>query len=141
MKVRCIANTGEGLSQKTLELGYSSDFKFKIEVGEAYTVYGMFMWKSSIDYLISEKEGGNPILCPAELFEVVDNLLPIVWYFNFERYKNYKGEDSEKATWGYKELVANPEYYADLVEGKQEALDIFTKRKNQIDEYEEDRQK
>ncbi|KKP35071.1 MAG: hypothetical protein UR26_C0009G0004 [candidate division TM6 bacterium GW2011_GWF2_32_72] len=137
MKVKCIANTIAGLSQKTIELGYSSETKFKIQVGETYTVYGMSMWKNSLDYLISEKETNNPAWYPAELFEVIYNLLPIIWYFNFERYKNYKGEDSEKAFWGYKEMIADPEHYANLVEGKQEAIDIFNKRKRQIDEYED----
>jgi hypothetical protein len=137
MKIKCIANTIAGLSKKTIELGYSSTSKFNIEIGETYTVYGMSMWKNSLDYLIAENETNNPAWYPAELFEVTFNLLPIVWYFNFERYTNYKGEDSEKAIWGYKEMIGDPEHFSDLAEGKPEAIEIFLKRKRQIDEYEE----
>lgn len=136
MIVKCIANTGQALSSKFIDLGYTKDYKFSIIVGQKYAVYGMSMWKGSLEYLISEKESENPIWCPAELFEVASHPVPIFWYFNFEKYTNYSGQTSEKAFWGYKELVEIDEHYSDLLENKPETIEIFKKRKGQIDEYE-----
>lgn len=136
MIVKCIANTGEGLSNLMLDLGYSKESKFNILVEKNYVVYGISMWRNSLEYLVAEHETNAPIWCPAELFKVISKSLSIFWYFNFEKYKNYKGEDSEKAFWGYKELVENEDHYGDLLQDKPEALQIFKKRKDQIDDYE-----
>jgi len=135
MKVRCIANTGEGLSEKSIEAGYSKNDKFNIDIGIEYTVYGMVMWKGSLDYLLSAKSN-QPVMCPAELFKVVNTLLPPVWFFTFRRYESDKSKGAYIAIWGYKEMISNSEHHADLLLGKPEALEIFKKRKKQIDEYE-----
>ena len=137
MKVKCIFNTGEGLSQKTLDMGYEKDSKFNIEIGKEYTVYSMIMWNDSLDYLIMGESSDFPTWLPSELFEVVNHLLPMIWYYTFDKYKNYKGQDSFKAVWGYKEMVSDSEHYISLEEGNREALEIFSKRKRQLDEFEE----
>jgi hypothetical protein len=136
MKVKCIANAGESLSQKTIDMDYKKDFKFSVDIGTIYNVYGMFMWGGSLDYLLSSNDG-KPSWFPAELFEVIDHLSPIIWFFNFERYKNYEGSDTQRAIYGYKELVADGQHYIDLENGEPKALEIFNKRKRQIDEWQE----
>jgi len=138
MKVKCVANSGEDLSEQTIKLGYSKDSKFNIEIGETYNVYSMTMWKGSLDYLLCSKE--TPSWFPAELFEVTDYLLPFMWFFTFDKYKNYKGEESQMAIWGYKEMISDSEHYVALTEGKPEALEVFFERKRQIDEFEEQNQ-
>lgn len=136
MIVKCIANTGENLSQIMFDLGYNKDYKFDIEIGKIYVVYGASMWKGSLEYLIAEKSTNTPIWCPAELFNVIHKTLSIFWHFNFEKYKNYNGHDSEKAFWGYKELVEDADHYEGLLMKNINALEIFKKRKAQYDEYE-----
>lgn len=133
MKVKCIANIMEDDKKCGEEI---KNIKYNIEIGKSYTIYAMIFWGGSLDYLVTS-DSENPNWYPAELFEVVDHLLPLVWYFTFKKYKNYKGEDSQIAIWGYKEMIADPSHYIALTEEKQEALDIFLKRKQQIDEYEE----
>lgn len=136
MIIKCIANTSNALSTETFKLGYENTPSFNIEIGAEFVVYGISLWKGSIDYLVSNKVTKNPEWFPAELFEVTSKILPVIWYFNFERYKNYKGEDVEKAIWGYKELVKDAQHYSNLAENQKESIEIFKKRKRQIDEYE-----
>jgi len=136
MKVRCIANTGKKLPNEIIKLGYEKTYKFGVEIGKTYTVYSIFFWKGSLDYLLSTSNNTAPSWYPSELFEVENHLLPISWFFTYEKYKNYKGEDSQKAIWGYKEMISDSEHYIDLEEGKKDAIAIFFKRKRQLDEYE-----
>ena len=71
-----------------------------------------------------------PVWYKAEQFEVVDNHLPMNWYFSFNKKEN-------TAIWGYKELIVNPKHYENLVERDPQAVEIFERRKEEIDEYEE----
>ncbi|MFC1842696.1 hypothetical protein ACFLYU_03505 [Candidatus Dependentiae bacterium] len=137
MKVKCIANTGGSLSQKTIDAGYKKDSQLNVKIGSKYTVYSMIMRGDSLDYLIVGESLEAPSWYPAELFEVTNHLLPMTWLFTFDKYKNYKGEDSQIAIWGYKEMISDPEHYIALTEGKQKALEVFIKRKQEIDECEE----
>jgi len=137
MKVKCIANTGEKLSQRTLEAGHKKDFKLNVKVGAEYIVYSMVMWRGTLDYLILGYDSKCPSWYPAELFEVINPLLPFVWYCNFDRYTNYRGEYSQVVLWGYKEMIMDPGHNIALIEETTEALDIFFKRKCQMDEFEE----
>lgn len=136
MQVKCIENVGKSLSKKNLEAGYKKTSTFNIKIGKDYTVYSMIMWRDTLDYLILGEDSEDPSWYPAELFEVVNHLLPLVWYFTFDKYKNYKGEESQTAIWGYKEMISDPDYHIALTEGKPEALEIFYKRQRQIDEFE-----
>ena len=136
MKVKCVFNTGNNLSENTLQAGYSKTTRFNLDIDKEYAVYGMSMWKGSLNYLLAE-DPSTPSFYPAELFEVTDHLLPLIWFFNFEKYENYEGKESSTAVWGYKEMVLDPDHYIALLEGKLEALSIFNKRKEKIDEWQE----
>jgi len=99
----------------------------------------MHLFKEAIEYLISKGPSEKPFWYPAEIFEVVDPLLPIQWYFCF---KGYDTEDKTRrdllsAIWGYEEMALNPNHFVDLIEREPEALEIFFKQKKEIDEYEE----
>jgi len=114
MKVKCIQDIDGG--------GF-------IEIGSEYTVYAMMIWKNSLSYFLSE----GPHFYVAEQFEIVDRLLPLVWYFSFETEKKDLGL---QAIWGYKEMVFDDNHYVDLIEEEKEALDIFALRRQEIDDYE-----
>ena len=117
--------------------GYGKKSKFNLETGSEYTVYGMIMWGGSLDYLILGSTSEYPSWYPMELFELTNHLLPLIWYFDFHQYKNEKGENLQKAIWGYREMISDAEHHITLTEEKPEALKVFLKRKRQIDEFEE----
>lgn len=133
MLLKCISNTGKGLSKKTILAGYPESKEFKdIKVDESYIVYGVCFEGDVVLYLLFGKESKFPDWYPAELFEVINPLKPLIWYYNFYGYNNYV-----TAIWGYKELVMDPEHNLNLIEKNKEDLKIFLERKQKIDEYEE----
>lgn len=130
MKVKCIANEGNALSNKQMDAGESMKSEFRLTINAEYTVYAMSLWKGTINYLTLNKYN-HPSWHPAELFEVVDNILPLEWYYKFF---GYRDDFYLNAIWGYKELI-DPVYYDELIEREPEAIRIFWKRKKEIDEY------
>lgn len=138
VKVKCIANTGKDLSEKSIESGEHRGVKFDVDIGKVYVVYSMFIFRGALDYLLSEESTDVPFWYPAELFEVVDSLLSLEWHFTFIGYgENHESKKSLAAIWGYKEMIFDSKHYIDLTEREPEALDIFFKRKREMDEYEE----
>lgn len=128
MKVKCEANTGANLSEKTYEIGYTTETMFELKKHEFYTVYGMCQWRNSLHFLIKGEENNYPSWYPAELFTVSDKKLPLEWYFDF-----YTDNDIS-AVWGYKELVEDESHFDELMERKNDALRVFLTRKREIDE-------
>ena len=133
MRVRCIANSGKDLFRRTALLHSNPLSGWPIDKGESYEVYGINLWKGNLHYLVVNRYQGieqRPWLCPAELFEITNSLLPQKWYFSF-----LGTENLNDAIWGYEELVVIPKHLEDLQEREDEALNIFFKRKKEIDEY------
>lgn len=131
MRVKCIANTGSALSSATRETGYFDTTEFQLAIGAVYTVYGISLWQGVLHYLTMDKYETLPFWHPAELFRVDDSSLPLEWHCQFF------GADPElalHAIWGYKELVTEEDHYDDLMEREEEAIRIFLKRKQEIDE-------
>lgn len=130
MKIKCIANTGEKLLLSTLNnSGDSCQTKYSIKVGETYTVYGQNITNGILKYLIIGTYEKLPTWYPAELFELVDPALPIEWYYQYDVHSIVS------AIWGYKELALNDTHYDALLEREPEAINIFLKRKNEIDQW------
>jgi len=136
MKVKCVAKTGEDLSKKSIKAGKLRTTIFPLSIGKVYNVYGISTWKGRLDYLLD-----IPGWYPAELFEVVDHLLPICWYFDSRKSKSLFtklfSSHARENVWSYKEMVLDPKHIIDLLEGELEAVEIFRRRKEEIDEYEE----
>jgi hypothetical protein len=130
MKIKCIANTGNMLSQATKALGNSDEAKYPVKIGEVYNVYGQHLYKGVLSYLIVGTYENLPSWYPAELFEVVDPMLPLEWYYGFYGYDNLIS-----SIWGYKELISDENHHDDLIEREVEAIQIFLKRKKEIDEF------
>jgi len=101
-------------------------------INEIYTVYGIHVYENKISYLLVTGADWQPMWYYAELFEIIDNLFPIEWYFNFWGY-----ESQVSAIWGFKELVNKDNFHDDLLEREPYAIEIFLKRKKEIDEYHE----
>lgn len=104
-----------------------------VQIGEECTVYSILLWDNKLSYLLC----GGPYWYFSEQFKIIENSIPPIWHFNFRNYKNQDGIISNMAIWGYKEMVVEQNHYIDLIERNQDSLDIFYKRKEEIDEFEE----
>lgn len=132
MKVKCIANSGAGFKKYTMEhMGCSVNTQLPLCVNETYTVYGQMIHRGILQYLIKGTNENLPSWYPAELFKVVSSQLYIDWLFG------YDSENEISAIWGFDELVSNTNFVYDLVEREDYAINIFLKRKKQMDEFEE----
>lgn len=139
MKVRCIANTGSALLRESLDAGDSVNAQFPIDIGEIYTVYGVSLWKGTMNYLVDLKGSQINVLSrpdwnPAELFEIVDSRLPAGWHFDF---RGQRKDYPLKMIYGYPELLDEKHYNAlidaDTREDADEALLVFLQRKREAD--------
>ena len=133
MKVKCIENTSKGLFRRTLATfpGITLDYE-PLAKKEEYEVYGISLWMGCLHYLIVDRYKGveqNPSLYPAELFKVIDSRLPQGWYYQFAG-----TEEENEATWGYKEFVMDPKHHEELYGIEAKALDIFFKRRKEMDD-------
>ena len=129
MKVKCIANMGDKLSKQSIKAGRNKEMQFHLKVGETYVVYGINLWKNTLNYLTMNQAGTLPIWSPAELFEVVDGKMPPDWYFKYLGHS----EDLLDAAWGYKDLTYNPPHYDGLMAEDKKALEVFFENKKKID--------
>lgn len=133
MKIVCISNTGEHLSDKLIEIGYTKDMKFDLDLNCEYMVYGIGLLENEdIQYLILDKNQDKPSWYTAELFKVSDPLLPLEFYFGDH---SHIKTTTTRFIWGYKELVLEANHDIDLINREPEALKIFLKRKAEIHEF------
>lgn len=130
MKVKCRANTGEGLMPLTISnIGDTAETQYPLKIGEIYTVYGQGVLRNVLKYLIVGTYENLPSWYPAELFEVEDSQIYFEWYYKYDK------EFVASVLWGYHELVNDKNHYVDLIERKDQAIRIFLKRKKEIDEF------
>jgi hypothetical protein len=135
MRVKCVANKGSRLSDISIKTGNTRRSEFPLIIGDIYTVYGVNMWKGTINYLTIDRYLHDfPIWIPAELFEVIDSRLPSDWYFKFYGYSESEDENLLlNVICGYKELVMNEGYYTQLI--NREDTWIFNQRRKEIDAF------
>ncbi|OTN87627.1 hypothetical protein A5819_000073 [Enterococcus sp. 7E2_DIV0204] len=130
MRVKCIAINGQGLNKFTLNnLGDTVKSEYPLKKDEVYTIYGQHIYKNVLSYLIIGTYENLPSWYPAELFEVVDQQVYLEWYYSYE------SNSVISALWGYKELILTENHHDELIERTDEAIEIFLKRKNEIDEF------
>jgi hypothetical protein len=130
MKVRCISVAVNELHGKNwMPVDYSKGAMLQLDV--VYTVYGVSLWKNSLNYLIVPQEATLPNWYPSELFVVTEELLHPETYFK------YFGKDDVRglqALWSYREMVTDFNHYVDLIERDAEAIKTFLKRKSETDD-------
>lgn len=120
MKVKCISVKVK-----------SPDLEYYIKLDKEYIIYGISIYEDRVNYLICD-EFDSPDWYDAELFRVSNNLLPVEWYYKF-----YGDDFYLRAIFGYKELIFDSNHYDNTLECEKKDLDIFYKRKKEIDEYED----
>jgi len=125
MQVKCISNKEGGF----------------LEEGQIYTVYSTLIDDDSCSYLIAEKDCCISYWFSAEHFEVVSHLVLPTWYFAFKGYGAFDEVSGLRfpttAIWGYKEMVYDPYHRINLIDREPETLEIFKKRQEEMDEFEE----
>jgi len=129
MRVKCVATLRKDLNQNTRDVLITRDFE--LTIGKIFTVYGISIWEGILHYLIVDVNDRWPSWYPVELFIVQDTLLPKTFHFKYFGVKDKRGVN---ALWGYKEMVLDDHHYADLMEGENNAVETFLKRKKEIDE-------
>jgi hypothetical protein len=127
MKVKCLAASGKALFPRTLQI-HNLESRFSpLEPGEIYTVYGIYLWKGNLHYLVVPRYKGvdqNPFYDPAELFEVIDSHIPDDWYYTW-----LGNSEADEAIWGYRELALDyPNHNDKLMDRDPEALRLFKER-------------
>ena len=124
MKVRCLYNTREALSDYPGLSRYVQDGEFT--VGQEFLVMGMLLGEGRLAYLIDD--GGVITASPVQLFEVTDSELDSNWHF-----RAYTKDDEHypysEATWGYHELCFDDKHYEGLVEMEEQAMLLYYRRK------------
>jgi hypothetical protein len=128
MKIKCIATLRKDLNQSTRDVLITRDFE--LPVGKKFTVYGISIWHGVLHYLIVEDIEWSPSWIPAELFIVEDTILPKETHHKYFGLQDPRGVN---ALWGYKEMVFDDHHYGDLMESEKIAVEIFLKRKREID--------
>ena len=144
MKVLCVNNTGESLRKNEyncLPKGEQGRFGAtgytlynELEIGKEYRVMGIIIFQTYQGYLI---DGFGLIsACPCQLFEVIDDCLPLNWNFRVVE----KEEDLYpyvQAIFGYDELCRDKESYNKLiVDMEEEAMRIYFRRKIELEKLE-----
>ncbi|MEW4130379.1 hypothetical protein [Bacillus cereus group sp. BfR-BA-01399] len=128
MKVTCLYNTGNALSKITEET-------FNLTIEKEYIVYGICKLQSGeLTYLILGERENMPSWYPAELFKISDALQPLEWYCAEH---NQVKDTTIDYIWGYKELALDDTHALGLIERENKDMELFLKRKAEIDEFEE----
>jgi hypothetical protein len=130
MKVQCVFQRGDPLPAEVLRLGNTTNSAFPIKYGRQYAVYSISLWKGVIHYLILNEETNRPDWIPATFFRVLDSRLPSGWSFAMGDGDSLPVE----AIWGYPEITqAETKHYVDLIERDERALELFQRRRMEIE--------
>lgn len=127
--LKCLMTEGYLFNKKEVREGYKRLTNYQgIITKKQYNVYGIILVQESVKYLLfNDFEMAN--WYPVELFQVVDSQLPRNWCFQFFGYEEY----GVSAIWGYREIVENEEHYTGLCEQEKNDIELFLKRKKEID--------
>jgi hypothetical protein len=128
MKVKCLFNTGRNLSQKFLDEGWTKESKMQLNLNSENVVYGISYFKNDSCYFLICDKYLKPFWYPDEIFEISNNKLSSLWYFI-----NCNEPLGMQVIWGYEELVNIDNHNDNLMEREDEALEIFYKRKKEMD--------
>ena len=105
---------------------YSIQTEFSgLIIGEKYLVTSIIYQDNLISFLIDHH--GYPFFYPSIIFEIEDPEIPEGWIFN-----NNPGHNRIEIIMGYKEICNGQEYFEDLINLEQYAIEVYFKRKKEI---------
>lgn len=131
MKVRCVHKRGNPIPESVLALGNTPSTVFDVTFDRAYNVFGIcFLRNGVIQYLVLNDVSGRPDWLPEFLFKVVKPQLPSGWSFLPIENPSLM----VRAICGYPELAqTDGKHYIDLVEREQDALEVFSRRRAEME--------
>lgn len=132
MKVKSTGRLITDLSEQA-RAAYHVTQDFEIELDRTFTVYSISIWRGVLHYLLVRTHEDKPEWYPADLFSIE------VPTFSTKLHYMYFGPQDKRgvsALWGYKEMALDYSHYADLIEREKDAIEVFRKRKKEIDEVE-----
>lgn len=134
MKVICKKNTAKDLDLKEVTNIFSEKTQYPVKIGEEYIVMGISVYKNKnyVYYLVDD--GFRPNWLPYGLFDISDKKLPSNWYVNVIPRNKYPQGNGFYFS-GFYELCNDEDYHDALIERESEALDIYFKRKNEVEEW------
>jgi hypothetical protein len=140
MKATCIFNRQLDLAEHQKRRATSEEAVYSLTIGKTYTILGMHIWENVLSFLVYD-DVMVPSFVPAGLFQPEEFSIPSDWMFALRSGISASGRqqwtDPCSAVWGYEELVANPDHFAALVEGDQEAFSIFFSHLRRYEEEDE----
>lgn len=120
MKLICTANTGDGLSPRVLEIGYTKKSIFDVVLGREYVVFALAVYRGVPLALLSD-ENDLPNWYPIDLFRIVDRQLPPDWLSAaFPQI-----DDGLQFLVGYEQMITDSSHYDALLEREPSALQVF----------------
>jgi hypothetical protein len=131
MKVRCVAYRASDLPAEIRERAkLEDDYAFRISVGKIYTVYAVSVFRYGLWYCICNDGYVHfPAWTPAGLFQIEDPGISRYWTFAAINDKDIT------CTLAYPEWARDEtDYYDELVENMDPAVEIWNKYKKLIDE-------
>jgi hypothetical protein len=103
------------------------DEEFNLTVSRSYVVVGMGIWETVLQVLVKD-DRGLPAWCPAALFDLDDQPLPVGWRFVLRDGVRCSGPalfTRWVAHWGYEQLVSEEGHTDALMEREIQALGVF----------------
>jgi hypothetical protein len=132
MILTCLSNQGAVLPDRNIDVqaGFTRETHFPITIGREYVVYAMTIRGHDVwYYILDDRNLPYPVWHPAPLFSVVDGKVPSSW-----RYIYTSSADDFLAVWAFPEWAQDPgRYYDQLSDRDEEALAIFSRRRQEID--------
>lgn len=133
MKVICTSRRRSDVVEPECR-AYASEISYELQVGREYTVYGQYVARGCLLYLIdpyAPDDPSRPIWYPASLFSVKDARMPCSWRFAYYPHQGFSGRVT--AVWGYEELATSSAHFGGLLEREDEAMLMFIRRKIDLD--------
>jgi hypothetical protein len=134
MKVKCIKDFWAVHRDRSYTVYGVICSKYKVDINSVEEMFSYLnqntVEEDVVDYLIADVEN-SPEFYDAAFFEVVDERMPEFWQTAVEEIE----VDKEIFRVGFEEMVESHQFYVDIKERKKSALQIFQKRKKEIDDY------
>jgi hypothetical protein len=131
MIVTCVSNDPAALADHQRSRASAFETAYPLTPGRQYAVVGMSITET-VFYLLVEDDRGQARFAPAGMFDLFEAPVPPGWRFalgsGVRAFGRDLWSDPVVATWGYPELVEDPEHFSALVEGNPKAVAVFTRR-------------
>lgn len=130
MIATCVSNEPTALADHQRSRASAFESAYPLTPGRQYAVVGMSITETVLHFLV-EDDRGNARFAPAGLFDLIESAIPPGWRFSLGTGVRASGRnlwsDPVVATWGYPELVEDPEHFTALVGGDPQAVAVFAR--------------